>query len=195
MTPSMHSDRPRYSDRPFPRYRFVPGETPHPRRHPDGHSFGQPEPSSTAFAIELWRDSETYVFGIDLFNFGYWWESHESFEALWHAFDRQTPEARFFQGLIQLAAAHLKRRSGNESAAIRLSGRSRTTLEGTPIRYMGLDVAGLVKDIKRFCATPTGPAVYLSLDFSNEQPIATPADYTTGPQTNERSRASDKRKP
>jgi hypothetical protein len=191
----MRSDRPRYSNRPFPRYRFVPGETPHPRRHPHGHSFGQPEANPVAFEMELWRDSEIYAFGIDLFNFGYWWESHECFEALWKAFGRRTPEARFFQGLIQLAAAHLKRRSGNETAAIRLSTRSRHTLQGSPIRYMGLDIAKLIEDIERFHATPRGPAVSLRLDLSGEQPMATFKDYTTDNQANEQSRASGKRKP
>jgi hypothetical protein len=29
---------PRYTDRPFPAYRHVPGETPHPRRDARGHS-------------------------------------------------------------------------------------------------------------------------------------------------------------
>ncbi len=189
----MHSGKPRYSDRPFPPYRFVPGENPHPRRHPDGHSFGQPEPSPAVFKTMLWRDLEIYAFGIDLFNFGYWWESHEYFEALWRAFGPRTPEGRFFQGLIQLAAAHLKRRTGNETAAITLSTKSRLTLQGTPIRYMGLDIATVIQDIERFYAMPTGPAVCLRLDFSEEHPATKFADHPRDHPT-DRSRARTKRK-
>ena len=40
---------PRYSTRPFPSYRFVPGKSPHPRRDPHGHSYGQPEPKLQPF--------------------------------------------------------------------------------------------------------------------------------------------------
>ena len=37
---------PRYSARPFPAYRYVPGLTPHPRRDASGHSFGAPQPGA-----------------------------------------------------------------------------------------------------------------------------------------------------
>ena len=160
----MNSIQPRYSEEPFPLYRFVPGETPHPRRNPKGHSFGQQEPKPAAFEPALWRESKLYAFGIDLFNFGYWWESHEWFEALWRAFGPRTPEGRLFQGLIQLAAAHLKQRMGNPEAATRLSAKSRVTLQPIPLRCMGLDMARVREDIERFSATPNGPAVFLRLD-------------------------------
>ena len=32
----------RYTDRPFPSYRFVPGKAPHPTRHQNGHSYNKP---------------------------------------------------------------------------------------------------------------------------------------------------------
>jgi uncharacterized protein len=165
-SPTSH-DRPRYSDQPLPPYPFVPGVTPHPRRHEHGHSFGQPEPKRTAFEARLWRDSQDYKFAVDLFNFEYWWESHELFEALWHASGRRTREGRFFQGLIQLAAAHLKRRMGNTAAAIRLFNRARASLRQAPPHCMGIDIALLVQDIERFSAAQEESAVLLRLDVSN----------------------------
>lgn len=84
---------PRYSTRPFPPYRFVPGQTPHPRRHPHGHSYGQAEPNPALFPAEEWQKSDAYLYGIDLYNFAYWWECHEVFEGLWHAAGRETEQA------------------------------------------------------------------------------------------------------
>jgi hypothetical protein len=53
-----------------------------------------------------------YLRGIDLFNFGYWWESHEAWEGLWRACGRRGPAADFLKGLIKLAAAGVKASTG-----------------------------------------------------------------------------------
>ena len=47
--------------------------------------------------------SEDYLYGIDLYNWTYWWEAHEVFEAFWHAYGRRTPAGNFFQALIHEA--------------------------------------------------------------------------------------------
>jgi hypothetical protein len=166
--PSAWGNPLRYSGQPLPRYRFIPGESPHPRRHEQGHSFGQTEPKVAGFESRLWQDSQDYRFAVDLFNFGFWWESHELFEAFWHAFGRRTPEGRFFQGLIQLAAAHLKRRMGNTAAAIRLFERACASLRQAPPVCMGIDIQTLVQDIERCRANQTECIVFLRLNISDE---------------------------
>ena len=67
----------------------------------DGHSHGQPEPSSPALSRDNWRQHEAWRAGIDLFNAGYWWEAHEWWEAAWHATDDEDLKP-MLQGLIQL---------------------------------------------------------------------------------------------
>ena len=134
---------PRYSTQPFPFYRFVPGRTPHPRRDHRGHSYGQPEPKPAPFPAALWQTSEDYFYGIDLYNFAYWWESHEVFEGLWHAVGHNTEQGNFFLALIQLAAANLKRFMRNEEAAQNLLQNSACRFSGLPDFYMGIDVAHL----------------------------------------------------
>jgi len=99
----------RYSGQAFPPYRFVPGLLPHPRRDPKGHSFGQPEPVADPVAPEAWRECEPYLYAIDLYNYAYWWECHEQLEALWHAVGHDTHQGQFLQGLVQIAAANLRR--------------------------------------------------------------------------------------
>jgi hypothetical protein len=137
-------------DRPFPPYAYVPGETPHPRRDLGGHSYGAefeiPEPPDPAG----WRACRDYLYGIDLFNHGFYWEAHEAWEGLWVACGRHGPTATYLQALIGLAAAGLKARSGsargmraNANKAVCLF-RSVATHVGPPgTRYMGLDVRAL----------------------------------------------------
>jgi predicted metal-dependent hydrolase len=53
-----------------------------------------------------------WLYALDLFNGGFYWEAHEAWEGFWHALGRTTPEARFVQGLIHVAAAAVKIREG-----------------------------------------------------------------------------------
>lgn len=59
-----------------------------------------------------WTQCDEYLRGIDLFNCGYYWEAHESWEHVWHACGRQGETADFLKGLIKLAAAGVKAREG-----------------------------------------------------------------------------------
>lgn len=139
---------PRYTSRPFPPYRFVPGRTPHPRRDPRGHSYGRPEPAPALFSPGRWHQAHDYLYGIDLYNFAYWWECHKIFEGLWKAAGRDSVEGNIFQALIQLAAAYLKRFTGNRHAAGVLVRNGLARLERTPGHYMGIDVAGLIEALR-----------------------------------------------
>lgn len=111
---------PRYTARPFPAYRHVPGRTPHPTRDPDGHSFGVAGPSQPSLDGVDWRTCEAYLYGVDLFNAGYWWECHEALEGLWHATGHSRPAGQCLQAMIQCAVAHLKIEIGNARGARQL---------------------------------------------------------------------------
>src|SRR5262249_42069299 len=104
-----------------------------------------------------------YLYGIDLFNFAYWWECHEIFEGLWHAVGVDTEQGRCFRALIQLAAANLKRSVGNEPAAQRLfhSGLARLRLLSSP--YMGIDIEALIHIVQGQLSQPGGPLIQLRL--------------------------------
>lgn len=145
---------PRYSTRPFPSYRFVPGKSPHPRRDPKGHSYGQPEPKLLAFPPEEWERSDDYLYGIDLYNYAYWWECHEVFEGLWHAVGHDSEQGNFFQALIQLAAASLKYFLGNPAAAHNLFQRGIIRLQHVPPIYMGIDVNRLTEALQAHLINP-----------------------------------------
>ena len=152
------ADAPRYCpERALPSYRFAPGLNPHPVRDPRGHSFGRREPSSDRIPPDRWRENQGYLFGIDLYHQGYFWEAHEAWEGLWRQADRHSPEGRFFQGLILLAAALFKRHLGSEQGVRRTSRlayqRIKEVAEAGVCdargRYMGIDVADLLGQIER----------------------------------------------
>lgn len=155
---------PRYSTRPFPAYHFVPGRAPHPRRDPRGHSYGLPEPKPTPFPANQWHTSEDYLYGIDLYNFAYWWECHEVFEGLWHAAGRDSEQGSFYQALIQLAAANLKTFLGNSAAAHNLIRSGIIRLQKAPPSYQGIDVSRLTAALRAHMVRPDQQALLISLD-------------------------------
>ncbi|MCA9142785.1 MAG: DUF309 domain-containing protein [Planctomycetales bacterium] len=97
----------------MPPYSYVPGKFPHPIRDPKGHSFGTAAEKVMYLDPDKWDYCDTYLRGIDLFNHGYYWESHESWEAVWNAAGREGTVADFIKGLIKLAAASVKAREGS----------------------------------------------------------------------------------
>lgn len=148
------ADLPRYSDRPFPAYRYLPFQTegplPHPRRDPQGHSYGRPNPLLPPFTPGNWRDCDTYLYGIDLFNYGYWWESHEALEAVWKAAGYSETDCGYFlQGLIQLAAAQLKRFIGQHVGARKLTTEGLEKMARVAGVFLGIDVARLDSEARR----------------------------------------------
>jgi uncharacterized protein len=142
----------------LPPYSYVPGHNlPHPVNNPSGHSYSvvhdQPrgalntptpfghlptDPASrrrvlaaTLAANPLW------LYALDLFNGGWYWEAHESWEGFWNTLGRTTLEARFVQGLIHLAATAVKIREGKPNGVARHTQRSRELLGGSRAAPVG----------------------------------------------------------
>jgi hypothetical protein len=95
----------------LPPYAFVPGRNPHPESDPAGHSYGR-HPAPAVLDPGRWRDCREYLFGLDLFNTGFYWEAHAQWESLWQGAGRKGAVADFVKGLIQLAAAGVKHAEG-----------------------------------------------------------------------------------
>jgi predicted metal-dependent hydrolase len=136
---------------PLPPYAYVPGRSPHPTSDPQGHHFGVPPERPDPPDPEHWRACRPYLFGIDLFNHGYYWEAHEVWEGLWHACGRKGPTASFLKGLIKLAAAGVKAREGVPQGvrdhARRAAELFRQVEQGPAVgslRNMGLDLRDLI---------------------------------------------------
>ena len=137
-------------DEPLPPYSYVTGKFPHPTRDAAGHSFGQPPDDPPPLDPAEWSRSRNYLLGCDLFNHGYYWEAHESWEAVWKACGRRGMAADFLKGLIKLAAAGVKAREGRSAGIVRHGARAaelfrsvRSQVSGT--RYLGIDIGELIE--------------------------------------------------
>jgi len=144
----------RYAKRPLPAYRYIPFQgsatRPHPRNDPAGHSYHASEEYLPNFTADDWPDCELYLYGIDLFNHGYWWEAHEALEDVWLAAGgRETRCGLFVQGLIQLSAAQLKRETGIQRGAQSLTAAACEKLAAAEGIYLGIEVAELRKEAQR----------------------------------------------
>ena len=161
-----NSRRPRYTDRPLPAYRHVPGKTPHPTRDPEGHSYDRPPVSLPDLNHENWRKSEEYLFGIDLFNEGYWWECHEVLEGLWHASEIGSEAGHVLQAVILCAAAHLKVQTEQPVGARRLFDHSLRHAKWSGSRKLGLDLEALIRDTRSYLSVEEVEPAQLVLDFT-----------------------------
>ena len=140
----------------FPPYSYVPGNWPHPTRHPEGHSVDEIEPPPVALVPSSWRECPEYLHGIRLFNAGYYWEAHEAFEGVWKASPRTGAEEHLLRGLAQFAAGALKVRQGKsrtthvfvEKCTARFA--SARELAGSP--FAGMDLERLIDLAHTFAA-------------------------------------------
>jgi hypothetical protein len=109
----------------LPPYAYLPGKNPHPVRDPTGHSH-HVEPIPVAAEASL--GSDAFLWGLDLFNHGYYWEAHEAWEGLWQVADRDGTLRTLFKGLILLSAAGVKIRERKNAAAARHAMRAAAQL-------------------------------------------------------------------
>ena len=87
---------------------------------------------------------QPYLECIRRYNAGCHWHAHEVLEDLWRA--TEDPERRrFYQGVIQLAAAFVHAERGNMRGVRRLLAKAGAKLAEVPSPYLALDVGALLK--------------------------------------------------
>jgi len=139
-------------DAALPPYTYVTGKFPHPTSDPAGHSFGGKVETDDSVDPNAWQCCRVYLMGVDLFNHGYYWESHETWESLWIAAGRTGPLADFLKGLIKMAAAGVKAREGRVEGvrrhalrANKLFRQTANSSQNSPDRYLGLRLDCLIE--------------------------------------------------
>jgi uncharacterized protein len=140
----------RYTDFPFPARRYLPGEDIHPSKRPEGSHLPEGLFTAHAFSAQTWQDSDRFLYAIDLFNYEYWWEAHEVLEGLWHEVGSNTSTGLFIQGLIQIAAALIKKTQAAHRGAQRLSEKGRSKVLVQPGIFLGIDVSLFTQDTDLF---------------------------------------------
>ncbi len=148
----------RWTDLPLPGRRFLPG---------DAHAPDLPDPLPPAPLVtpDRWRDCPAYLYGSDLYNRGYWWESHELWELIWRAAagDPEHETLRHFtQGLIQLAACAIKLEQDKPRGLNKLLASSENYLCAVTervgsARYMGLRVPAWQSSARQYYLARLNP--------------------------------------
>ncbi len=136
----------RYSEFPLPSEKYIPGQGMHRR---DKSNRAIPDCMITIWEND-WRTCEKYLYAIDLFNFGYWWEAHEVLEGLWMQAGRKTEQALFIQGIIQIAAALLKDSMKQKRGALSLFNKGLHKIKRQKGVYLGIDAKKFSADCRRF---------------------------------------------
>lgn len=152
--------QPRYSSRPWPTYRFIIGENPHPTADRDGHSF-EHEGTVQELNPEHWEKCDDYLYAVDLYNYAYWWEAHEVLEGLWGNFPGGSPESDLLQGIIKISAGfykwHLQNARGVDYHYAGGTLLLKQALAHSPV-YMGIDLEEYLERLaKHFAPVLTAP--------------------------------------
>ncbi len=102
-----------------------------------------------------------YLEGISLFNAGHYWHAHEQWEDCWRA--AEGDDARFYQAIIQAAAALVKWQQGNRRGMALNWAKSRARLAVLPDTYNGLDLRALREHLDQMVAGAAIPPPILRL--------------------------------
>jgi uncharacterized protein len=157
--------------RPLPQQPYLPGRgglRPAPAAAPIGRASSTLAPRCSG---DDWRDCAAYLWGVDLYNAGFFWEAHEAWEEVFRIAEQGSSPRVLVQGLIQCAASCLKLRLGDLQSARRLATRGLGRIEGLQShcgpRYMGIDLPRFAQDFRSFIAGGSGdqrwPLIVLEL--------------------------------
>lgn len=137
---------------PFPRYIFIPGVNPHPKKE-GGHMEGQSDPVAEKIDLAHPETSDYLRYSLDLLNFGYYWESHVYFEALWNAHARSGSVADFLKGMIKLGAAGVKINIDQKQSAqghfLRAKELFEAVMKSEGSHFLGFDLRHLISETTR----------------------------------------------
>lgn len=108
-------------DLPLPEFAYLPGISWRPKSFPA---------MKIIRSEENWehRAQMAYLYGWDLANHEYHWESHEAWELCWNLWGRTTEQAYVVQGLIFVSAARLKYISRKFCSAEKLTKKAKYRL-------------------------------------------------------------------
>lgn len=122
----------------LPDYTYVPGISPHPVSDTRGHAFGAARPVATGSLRP----------GKELFDYGFYWEAHEVWEAEWLAAGRIGPCAAAIKGLIKLAACGVKCLEQNLAGARRHARRAEELFQVDPEQVRQVISAEALEQLK-----------------------------------------------
>lgn len=135
---------------PLPDTPHLPGT--HPR--PEASVAYDAAHAAPVYTVDrMWRENESWLFSVALYNGGFFWEANEVLEAICMRAPAGSRERTFLQALIQLSHACLKLSMQRPEAAARLLGTTTVRLSDPSITegtLMGVSVAPLAAAVRQF---------------------------------------------
>ena len=132
---------------PLPSYRYVPGFNLHPSRLKHRHLGIAKE---SFHPQKNWQSDIAWLYGLDLFNYRFYWESHEVWEEPWKMLPKQEPYRLLLQGMIKASASILKRHMKHERPAKLLWSSAQIFFSQAKNVNRGINVKKLIEDIDLF---------------------------------------------
>lgn len=115
--------------------------------------------------------SDTALAGLDAFNRGAFFESHELLEDAWNEDEGAARDV--YKGVLQVAVAYLQIERGNYAGAIKMFLRARQWLTPLPDTCRGIDISQLRSDAQKayLALTESGPKRIAAVDRSLFRPV------------------------
>ena len=155
----------RYTSFSLPAWRYIPKFEIHPNKNSHIEHIPQLPDTATKFSAKSWKNSECYLYAIDLFNHQYYWEVHEVLEKLWLETGKKSPEGIFLQGIIQLSVALLKKIQSNTTGTLRLTKKALPKLRSQQGVYLGINIESFIEEYKLFIDDKTATQFVITLQF------------------------------
>jgi predicted metal-dependent hydrolase len=128
--------------------------------------YGVQERPAKPLTTDGWAGNEDFLYGVDLFNAGYFWEAHVFWERLWALEETESEIRRFLQAIIQTAAACLKARQGEIAGARKLLEKAR--LESFEGSVLGIDAGTLAREARNFIEQGDDPPKIVLSKYESE---------------------------
>ena len=128
---------------PLPTHAYVPGVN---ERHPEDAFDDIKKSVTTNQDILHLEQCAAFRAGLQFYEAGFYWETHEVLEPVWMALPDGSIEKSFIQGLIQLANGRLKLRMNRPNAAKRLVVIARELIPKDPDMIVMSMASGTVID-------------------------------------------------
>lgn len=112
---------------------------------------GEDDPVAPVIDPSHPEKNEFLRYSVDLYNHGYFWESHVYFEALWNAHGRTGSIADFLKGMIKLGAGGVKININQNEAAIGHFDRAKelfaSVMQSEGPVFLGFDLKTILSQI------------------------------------------------
>ncbi len=112
---------------------------------------GQGDPIAEPIDLQHPENNNFLRYSLDLYNHGYFWESHVYFEALWNAHGRTGSVADFLKGMIKLGAAGVKLQINQPTNAhvhfLRAKELFESVMNAEGSNFLGFDLGDIIAKI------------------------------------------------